>query len=538
MDAPIVTSLGHAGLRIETPDLRLLCDPWLSPHGAFLGSWFQFPDNSHLLTPQILDCDWVAVSHEHLDHLDLPLLASLPEHVRVVVPRYPSPILRSRLQAAGVRHVVELDAWERLPLNTRGDWMTVIPEQSPMCHDAAIMVVAAGRAIMHTNDARLSLTQARRAMTEVGGPLAFMAVQMSGASWHPICYEYPDDVTTRICAEKRTGKFKAVTRLLRGTQPSIAMPYAGPPCFLDPDLQRHNRWIPEPGIFPDPAQAARWLGDRLPGQPTLTLLPGDSVDLGGGRVLKDPHWDDFDWDDVEGYLDAYATRRAGEVATVHAAYPEPDPASALDERFAEHFRRLGSMSGYFLERIGLTLRFEVSGTAGGTWDVVLGRPEVEVHLVPQQREANYRLRLESRWLDAVISGRARWEELFLSLRFSAWREPDVYNDYLVGLLKHADPSALDAVEAYESSRDPDDTVVVSSEEGSWEVSRFCPHAGEDLREGGVVANGVLRCLGHNFDFDLSTGQCLNARCDPIVVRPRDHDKGRHAEDVTPVTESA
>jgi UDP-MurNAc hydroxylase len=148
------------------------------------------------------------------------------------------------------------------------------------------------------------------------------------------------------------------------------------------------------------------------------------------------------------------------------------------------------------------------------------------------------MRLESRWLDAVISGRARWEELFLSLRFSAWREPDVYNDYLVGLLKHADPSALDAVEAYETARDPNDTVVVSSEEGSWEVSRFCPHAGEDLQVGSVVADGVLRCLGHNFDFDLSTGQCLNARCDPIVVRPRDHGKGRHAEDVTAVTESA
>jgi UDP-MurNAc hydroxylase len=538
MDAPIVTSLGHAGLRIETPDLRVLCDPWLSPHGAFLGSWFQFPDNSHLLTPQILDCDWVAVSHEHLDHLDLPLLSSLPEHVRVVVPRYPSPILRTRLQAAGVRHVIELDAWERLPLNTRGDWMTVIPEQSPMCHDAAIMVVAAGRAIMHTNDARLSLAQARRAMAEVGGPLDFMAVQMSGASWHPICYEYPDDVTARICAEKRTGKFKAVTRLLRGTQPKIAMPYAGPPCFLDPDLRQHNRWIPDPGIFPDPSQAARWLGDRLPGQSTLTLLPGDSVDLGSGRVLSDPHWDGFDWADVDGYLDEYAGRRAGEVATVRAAYPEPDPASALDERFADHFRRLGSMSGYFLERIGLTLRFEVSGAGGGTWDVVLGRPAVEVHLAPRQREAQYCLRLESRWLDAVISGRARWEELFLSLRFSAWREPDVYNDYLVGLLKHADPSALDAVEAYETARDPDDTVVVTSKEGSWEVSRFCPHAGEDLQEGGVVANGVLRCLGHNFDFDLSTGQCLNARCDPIVVRPRDHDKGRHAEDVTGVTGSA
>ena len=101
-EAPVVTSLGHAGLRIQTEHLSLLCDPWLSPRGAFLGSWFQFPDNTHLAVPAVLDCDWVAVSHEHLDHLDLDLLARLPDRVRVVIPHYPSNALRRRLAAAGV----------------------------------------------------------------------------------------------------------------------------------------------------------------------------------------------------------------------------------------------------------------------------------------------------------------------------------------------------------------------------------------------------------------------------------------------------
>jgi UDP-MurNAc hydroxylase len=70
------------------------------------------------------------------------------------------------------------------------------------------------------------------------------------------------------------------------------------------------------------------------------------------------------------------------------------------------------------------------------------------------------------------------------------------------------------------------------------VSRYCPHAGEDLQIGAVVSDGVLRCLGHNFDFDLSTGACLNARCDPLVSRRIDHDINRHAENVTTSAESA
>ena len=60
MNGPRVTSLGHAGLRIDAPGLRMLCDPWMSPGGAFLGSRFPFPDNAHVRTPQMLDADWYA----------------------------------------------------------------------------------------------------------------------------------------------------------------------------------------------------------------------------------------------------------------------------------------------------------------------------------------------------------------------------------------------------------------------------------------------------------------------------------------------
>ena len=107
------------------------------------------------------DVDLVVVSHEHLDHLDLDFLARLPPPVPVVVPRYPSTIIAAaaaRRRAA--TRVVVLDAWQRLPLGRGGDWLTVIPEQCPMSHDAAVLVRVDGHAVLHTNDARISLGQA------------------------------------------------------------------------------------------------------------------------------------------------------------------------------------------------------------------------------------------------------------------------------------------------------------------------------------------------------------------------------------------
>jgi nitrite reductase/ring-hydroxylating ferredoxin subunit len=516
----VVTSLGHAGFGLRGGGLGLLMDPWLSRRGAFLGAWHQLPSNQHLDTPALLDVDWVTVSHEHLDHMDLGVLTRLPPTTRVVINRYPSRSFHRRLVEAGVGNVVEVDPWQRFPLNTEGDWLMFLPEQSPMCHDAGVLVCVGGVSVLHCNDARLTVAQCRRAAVEVGGVLDVMAVQMSGASWHPIRYQYPPGVAERISAQKRYGKFKSVTRLVRGVAPRLAVPFAGPPCFLDPVLRENNRHIGDPGIFPSVDAAVGWLSERLGGQGVARWLPGDRYEVRAGRLTRDPRWEGFSFDPaaLEGWLDAYAADRAGDLAAVYREFPDPPDDGGLGERFAEHFARLGELSPYFLERIAMTVRFQVQGPGGGRWDVALGPDKARVDLTGNARagDVQYRFEVGSRWLAAVIDGRIGWEDLLLSLRFSAWRSPDVYNDYLVGLLKHADAQALQAVERYESSRDNSETIIVTTPDGAtYRVGRWCPHAGEDLAVGGVIEGGVLRCLGHNFDFDLETGTCRNARSQPL-----------------------
>ena len=342
-------------------------------------------------------------------------------------------------------------------------------------------------------------------------------MQTASATWHPICYEYPPGQMAEIAAAKRIGKLRAVGRLLKLVKPELAVPFAGPMCFLDAELRQHNRWLKAPGLFPDQKQAVEFLAARLPGQNVGLWLPGDQYEPLSGRHVADSIWRDFDFGNTEEYLDAYASARQADIAAVRAAYPEPG--ADLGEMFTEHFRRLGEFSPYFLDRIDMTVRFELSGAVDGRWDLDL-RPEgVRVDLTGRaHRPAECGFRLDSRWLEAVISGQIAWEDLFLSLRFSAWRHPDMYNDYLFGLLKHAEPEALRAVETYEQGRASNEKIVVDAPGGPYQIGRYCPHAGEDLAIGSVVVDGVIRCLGHNLEFDLASGSCLNARCDPLVTR--------------------
>jgi len=63
-----------------------------------------------------------------------------------------------------------------------------------------VLVSAGGASLLHGNDARLTVGQARRAALECGGRLDVMAVQMASATWHPICYDYPPEQIREIGA--------------------------------------------------------------------------------------------------------------------------------------------------------------------------------------------------------------------------------------------------------------------------------------------------------------------------------------------------
>ncbi len=221
-------------------------------------------------------------------------------------------------------------------------------------------------------------------------------------------------------------------------QPELAVPFAGPPCFLDPELRHFNTSLRPPGIFPDSEQAVEWLREHLPGQAWACFRPGDRIDLATGAVTPDPVSARFSYTDgIDGYLDRYAADRAGALARVHAAAGAPGP--DLGDRFRRHFTRLGTLSPYFLTRIGMTVRFEVTGPHGGTWDVRMDADGLRVDLDGGAAAPEYTFTLAGHRLGAVLHGQIAWEDLLLSLRLTARRDPDRYNDYLIGLLKHANP---------------------------------------------------------------------------------------------------
>ena len=248
----------------------------------------------------------------------------------------------------------------------------MIPEQCPMGHDAAVLFRIAGQSVMHTNDARISLAQARRAITEVGGEIDVMGLQMSGASWHPVPTSTTRTNASRITTTSGSGSLKAVRGWSARCQPRLVMPYAGPPCFLDRDLFEHNSGLHRAASSRTRGRRSPGSLERLPTQPGTCLLPGDSLELEARGHPRPP-------------LGRLLTRRPRERRRLPGGVRRP-PEAGIEEVWGRDpvLTRPGladrsgptwsarHLSAYFLARIGMLLRFEVTGPGGGTWDAHIG----------------------------------------------------------------------------------------------------------------------------------------------------------------------
>lgn len=511
----LVTALGHAGIRLTTSaGASVLCDPWFSPEGCFQGSWFPFPDNSHLLGDErLLRPDAILVSHEHLDHVDPWFLARVPADVPVYIPRYPSPLLRQKVLAGGDRPIIVVDAWEEF--EPAPGVTAFFVSEPPMHHDSAIVLQADGRSVLNLNDAHLFPMHLRDIRRSLGGQVDVLCFQGSGASWYPMVYDYDDERKAQLARQKRLGKLAYCQKVMKLVEPVVGIPLAGPPAFLDPELFPFNAQQENDGIFPDPQQVAEWLARRGAGRVEV-LLPGDAWDAEGRAKVDDPEWSDFSFDQRWDYLRDYARRRAPHVQAALAQFPEPE--GSVEPEMRRWLGALLASSPHFRERIGMRVGFEIRGPGGGEWSVDFraGREGVYAGVA----ECGYVYTFDSRWVPALASGALPWVDFVLSNRFRARRNPDRYSDHLHMVLKYCgQPEALAAVEAFETTFARDERMAVHLDGKVYSISRYCPHAGGDLLQAGeILPDGRVRCLAHAYEFDIRTGECLTGTCAPLAVQ--------------------
>lgn len=511
------TSIGHAGILVESDHGSIVCDPWFVP--AFLGSWFPFPRNDQLdadLAARIEAADYLYVSHLHGDHWDEPWLREhLPRDIGVLLPGYPSRELDREMRGLGFTNLVRTTDREELDL---GGLTVAIHVETSITDgpggDSALVVSDGETRIVDQNDCRTTDLDALRGH----GPVDLHWLQYSGAIWYPMVYELEPGELEPLVRAKVDSQLARAMRYVESVGARGVVPSAGPPCFLDPDLFHLNVIDgDEPSIFVDQRAFLERLADS--GHHGVLAVPGTTIEVTPTDIaVHHPGADGAAmhvFTDKREHLLRYQADWLGWIDTTKACWKDHDEVDLVPALQA-WWHPLLAMAPTLRAAIGASCLLRA-----GDVEVLVDFPAGEVRPYAGE-EVRFRFEIERALVESVVADRAvDWSNsLFLSCRFRAWREGE-FNEWLYNFFKSLSTERMRRTEAEAVRRlDPPTETEPDIELGDWVLQRRCPHRNADLAVFGEVDDCTLTCTLHGWRFDLETGRCLTSADHPLRVRRR------------------
>ena len=508
------SSIGHAGILIETDHGSIACDPWFIP--AFLGSWFVFPRNDQLdaaFMDRIENVDFLYVSHLHADHFDEPFLARhFRRDIPILLPGYPTRELRRRFESLGFTEFITTVDGEEIEI-APGLTIAIHVETSITDGpggDSALVVSDGVSRLVDQNDCRTTDLAALAAH----GPVDIHWLQYSGAIWYPMVYEMPAEEMARRCAAKVDAQFARAMRYVETIGARAIVPSAGPPAFIDPELFHLNVIDgDEPSIFPDQRSFIARLEES--GFNGILAVPGTEIEITPTSIDVTHPVDDIEsiFTDKREYLRAYQADWAPWLEDLHRSWVRPP--TDLVSTLRDWWHPLLAMAPTLRSAIGANCLLRA-----GDLDILIDFPHGEVR---EHGGEPYEFRFEiSRDLvEAVVAEHAvDWSNsLFLSCRFRAWRAGD-FNEYVYNFFKSLSVERMRRTEAEAVRKlSPPTQTEPEIELGGFIVQRRCPHRNADLAVFGEIDGDQLVCTLHGWRFDTATGTCLTSADHRLKIRP-------------------
>ena len=469
--------LGHAGFTLRGRT-RLMMDPWLSQDGAFLRSWFQYPNNANMVyaARSLTGDDMLYISHHHEDHFDRATLYHVDKNVCIVIPKFKRRGFRRDVDSFGFRNIVELEFGESI---IRGGFKaTLFTDDQYTNEDSGILVECEdGGRFLNMNDCRAY----DRLEPEHVRDIDVLAMQFSGATYYPSCFSYDQAECDRHAAAKNQRKFRTVAGVIERINPKAYIPSAGPAQFLDPALDHFNYGNPTP--FP------RWSAFM---KDCRQEVRAKFVVMGPGDMMADitgPH------------------KVGTMVPQIDEPLLPPPPYGRDGDAFAEFWaawKQKAEASPVVRTKVPLvvTLAYDDSERSFLV-DFWTGLVTEIIELPPER----YHYIFENRVMVEFFETGELWENLTLSLRMEVHRSPDVFDEFISDMVRLEVKDIQNYPIAAESQR-----ITRVANGKAYEIDRYCPHNKGDLL-GAEIEGDEIICPRHGWRFNLADGgACKTSEC--------------------------
>jgi UDP-MurNAc hydroxylase len=495
---------GHACVWVKTDKVSVTVDPWFSKSGAFLSSWFQFPDNTDLDLTPIRNSDFIVLSHEHQDHVDLEFLRTINPKTKIVIPKFTDSYLSGLLKRNLTNEVQVLNSKEKEQISP--DVRLCLMTQSvPIWDDCSVILDTPEGTILDVNDMKITGSDLR--WIRENFQIRFLFMQFAPSAWHPYVYNYNNERKSSTLRHKTLTRFGYAKDIFLTSGAERFIPSAGPPCFLD-QSQLEDAFLNE-YVFSALPKFHEYAKEQGFADKISILLPGDQlIPDADYEFLNQQKLQEDAYAHTRQYLNNYSNKRASFIVAELGKIQSPN--ESLLEKCRKHFEPLISEAPYFRKKINGKMLLDITGEHSERILVDFTKDSNQVKLY-EDEEFSWKFEIESRFLDLILEGKLTWEELLLSRRIRASRNPDIYNEFLIVFLRFRDRNSFHAYEKWDRNKSPEETFCLEYNEQKFRVQRYCPHARGDLAKG-MIVNGELVCPGHGWTFSLSDGNCNQSKC--------------------------
>jgi UDP-MurNAc hydroxylase len=505
-----ITFLGHAGFYVETNNAIVIMDAWVNKQGAFDGGWFQLPRNHHMASwvlaqlQQTTKPVFVYISHEHKDHFDVAFIKTLPTTVTYIIPKFRRTLLHNQLQQITTSPIVVLNNNETVSLANAT--LTMFTDDSEMDRDSAILLEADGKNFLNLNDCKIfdRLPDIKKKYQHIDA----MAVQFSGATWHPTCYDYSKEQYEAISLKKKTTKFFTTAKAIYTIKPTYYIPSAGPACFLDP-ATIHINFQPQ-NIFPRVPEFLQYLHEKnvMGNEFSKELMPGDCLDTAHHNYVlqSNTHYNE----NFEAYINNYAA----DYKTYFTERNTPFAKETLIEIQQQLQQALQQKLNKFTSHKTIERNLFISITEIENSYIKVDFTNATVSMVSSIHDAQfYTLTSSANEFYRILNGLQTWEDFSLTFRMQLNRAPDAYQSLMHGFLILEVEDMEHLCTRFKAFENNEERFTIEAGGTLYTVNRYCPHQGADMKEAIIEDGRYLICPRHSWKFDLhNEGKCTTAIC--------------------------
>jgi L-ascorbate metabolism protein UlaG (beta-lactamase superfamily) len=406
-----VEYVGHACLLINSEDEFLITDPWFT-NPVMANSWYHVPAYSRTIR-DLPSLDYIYVSHEHADHLDLPALRQLTSDATIIIPSFGDGKLEKTLSEADLpQSVISLKDGEIY--TTRGGAKLAIYQADTGSKDSSLVIAKGNTCIYNHTDNWITPEKMSSIGEQWDVDIAFQCY--AGVGSFPAYMLWPLDYRIALGEKKKIQLFERMKEAVLALRAKTVVPFGASFGYLRPE----TLWLNEV-CATDPTECRNWLKEQGVSIPITLMDHGDVwAKSTGVREGDVKHSLAITAETIAEYSRHYEATIAKKRAEENVV---DDYLTLNDEMFGEYLRAWVGAERNRFQETPLSIQFSISGNLGTVWTVDFGAEKDEVSKKILPLPNLYLSLTEIELFNGLVHRHYSLTDLYLSSRIQMNRYP-------------------------------------------------------------------------------------------------------------------